>query len=234
MSKMIAVCGAPACGKTTIMLKLAQEIQAWKKTRVLCISPDLDVPSLSYIFPHRKSGELVSLGRLLDRTEITPDDVLQHLQTMKPFSDLGVLGYCSGDTRYSFPRVTKDKMESFLNAAFSIAPYILVDCANGHDLFSEMLFRKSDHVVRLIVPDLKSMSYTPKEKSISVPVTVALNIPDRDLYLPIDDVKSRYGDVVQIPYSYALKQQGILGTLSDPVPDNAFLTSMKVLSRRVV
>ena len=62
MGKMIAVCGSPNCGKTTAALKLAQEIYGLKKTSVMFLSPDLNVPCMAYLFPNGKDADLYSLG----------------------------------------------------------------------------------------------------------------------------------------------------------------------------
>ena len=46
MSKLIAVCGSPESGKTTLALKLAQELYYTKKTSVLFFSVDF-----THVFP---------------------------------------------------------------------------------------------------------------------------------------------------------------------------------------
>ena len=48
MSKLIAVCGSPESGKTTLGLKLAQELYFTKKTSVLFLSVDLNVPIMAH------------------------------------------------------------------------------------------------------------------------------------------------------------------------------------------
>ena len=48
MSKLIAVCGSPESGKTTLGLKLAQELYFTKKTSVLFLSVDLNVPIMQH------------------------------------------------------------------------------------------------------------------------------------------------------------------------------------------
>ena len=62
MAKLIAVCGSVASGKTTASLKIAQEIYFSAKCPVLFISPDMNTPSLSYLFPRSKDTDLFSLG----------------------------------------------------------------------------------------------------------------------------------------------------------------------------
>lgn len=90
MSKFIAVCGAPGCGKTTAALKVAQELYLLNgRNPVLFFSPDLQVPSLGYIFPHRKSADLYSIGEVLERTDVYREDVLKHTVTTKEMEGLG-------------------------------------------------------------------------------------------------------------------------------------------------
>jgi len=60
MSKIIAVCGSPSSGKTSLAIKLAQELYYSKKASVLLLSVDLNVPIMGYLFPHRSSEYLCS------------------------------------------------------------------------------------------------------------------------------------------------------------------------------
>ena len=83
MSKMIAVCGAPNSGKTVTSLKLAQEIYNLQNTSVLFLSPDLNVPSMAYLFPNGKDGELYSIGVTLDKTDIYKEDVIKQTVNIK-------------------------------------------------------------------------------------------------------------------------------------------------------
>ena len=61
MSKLIAVCGSPESGKTTLGLKLAQEIYFTKKTSVLFMSADLNV-SIRLLHPSRVNREQLVAG----------------------------------------------------------------------------------------------------------------------------------------------------------------------------
>ena len=84
MAKFIAVCGAPGSGKTSVALKVAQELYLLNnRNPVLIFSPDLQVPSLGYIFPHRKASELYSIGEVLEQTDVYREDVLKHTVTTK-------------------------------------------------------------------------------------------------------------------------------------------------------
>ena len=77
MSKLIAVSGSPGSGKTTVAVKLAQELQGYSNSVVIYISFDWNTPSLSYIFPQNKSEDLFSVGKIFNMTDIYKEDVLK-------------------------------------------------------------------------------------------------------------------------------------------------------------
>ena len=100
MAKLIAVCGAPASGKTTFSLKLAMEINSLepdKEGGTVFLSPDLVVPSMSLIYPRCKKEELYSLGPVIDRTDIYRDDLLKSMNGVKTLSNFGMLGFVCGE-----------------------------------------------------------------------------------------------------------------------------------------
>ena len=97
MSKLIAVCGSPGSGKTGLALKLAQELYTITRKRVLLLSVDLAVPVMGYVFPHSKAGDLHSVGKALDKTEIYREDVMKQIVTAKSMPDVGYLGFKAGE-----------------------------------------------------------------------------------------------------------------------------------------
>ena len=145
MSKMVAVCGSPGSGKTMAALKLAQELYYNKKGTALFLSPDMSVPSLAFLFPHCKGSDLFSLGKALDKTDITSDDLMQQLVTVKTMLNFGFLGYKAGENQFTYPRPTEDKAIALFRAIKQIADYVVVDCTSDYDdLISRMAVKESD------------------------------------------------------------------------------------------
>jgi hypothetical protein len=62
-----------------------------------------------------------------------------------------------------------------------------------------------------------------------------VNVPDADLYMPIDEAKSRLHDPrFVIPYSRAVKQQMLDGKLAEPVNDKKFNDKFKAIVDKIV
>ena len=240
MGKIIAVCGSPASGKTTAALKIAQEIYAMNAGSVLYISPDMTVPSLAYIFPSFKDGELYSLGAALDRTDIFQDDVLQYIVSTKDAKNFGYMGFKLGENRYTYPRVTEDKVLSFFRVAAGIGNYVVIDCSCDHDdLVSTLAKSRADEVVMLVNPDLKCLSYfgsnADQFSAVADKAVKVMNIVDKDLYLPIRDIQNHYKDIsFTLPYSRAIKQQAIAGTLSERLGDKRYISTVKGIAKAVI
>lgn len=235
--KLIAVAGPPCSGKTSLSLKLAQEIYAMKKTTVIYLSPDIATPTIGYLFPNRKSDELFSVGATLDKTDIFREDVMKQIVTVKNMKDFGLLGYKLGENKYSYPSPTEDKVVALLHAAREIAAYVVVDCTcDPDDLVSATAYANADVVASVITPTVKCMTYSASnEQPFHANKLTTLNICDRDIYLPIEEVKAHFKKIACVlPYSQALKQQGITGTLSERLNDRKYNAQMASLARQVI
>ena len=207
MSKLIAVCGSPESGKTTLGLKLAQELYFTKKTSVLFLSVDLNVPIMGYIFPHCKASDLYSIGKTLDKTDIYREDVMKQIVTVKTMMNFGFLGFKAGENKYTYPRPTEDKVLDLFRCMSDIAEYIVIDYGSNGDAFLGCA-DKSEYV---------------------------MNIMDNDLFLPIEEVKSHFKKIEYVlPYSHALKQQTITGTLSERLTDRKYREVISNLARAVI
>ena len=228
MGKIVAVCGSPGGGKTAVGLKLAQEMYFTKKVPVLFLSPDWNKPTLSMLFPQRKESELYSLGAVLDKTAVTADDVLRNTVCTEQMRDFGFLGLKLGENKSSYPIPTEDKVLGLFRAAKELAAYVVVDCSSCFDdPVSAIAMRESDWIVQLIAPDLRSMgyysSYEERYKLHESKTFKVLNRTDKDVFLPEQEVKEHFGTVLfTMPYSIALKQQAITGTLPEKLSDSKF------------
>ena len=241
MSKFIAVCGAPGCGKTTAALKVAQELYLLNGRRpVLFFSPDLQVPGLGYIFPHRKSADLYSIGEVLERTDVYREDVLKHTVTTKEMEGLGYLGFKAGENKYSYPRPTEDKIRQLFRCMRELAEYVVVDCTSDRaDLLSAMARNEADTIIQVASPDLKTMCYfvSNADQFDALPNSTIqiMSILDRDIYLPVTEVDSHFKSItLKLPYSRQIKQQAITGTLTGLVSDPSYRNAAKEIARAVM
>ena len=103
-----------------------------------------------------------------------------------------------------------------------------MDCTSAlDDPLSVYGMAAADKAVQLVTPDIRSAAYYAsfektygqiKGKSIGV-----INITDKDLYLPVGEVKAGFSNAKYIlPYSIYLKQQYITGELTQKIPDQKF------------
>ena len=240
MSKLIAVCGSPESGKTTLGLKLAQELYFTKKTSVLFLSVDLNVPIMGYIFPHFKASDLYSIGKTLDKTDIYREDVMKQIVTVKTMVNFGFLGFKAGENKYTYPRPTEDKVLDLFRCISDIAEYIVIDCVSDNDdLLSSIAIREADKVILAVTPNLKCMTYYGSNGDAFLgcadKTEYVMNIMDNDLFLPIEEVKSHFKKIEYVlPYSHALKQQTITGTLYEKLTDRKYREVISKLAKVVI
>ena len=241
MCKFIAVCGAPGSGKTSVALKLAQELyHLTNRAPILVFSPDLQVPSLGYIFPHRKASELYSIGKVLEQTDVYREDVLKHTVTTKEMEGLGYLGYKAGENKYSYPRPTEDKVQQLVRCMRELADFVIVDCSSDRtDLLSAMARNEADVVLQVTSPTLKTMCYYASNadqfESLSNSALQIMNIQDKDIYLPLQEVNNHFkGIPYMLPYCQGIKQQAITGTLSQMLSDRSYRSAARDIAKAVM
>lgn len=240
-SKMIAVCGSPGSGKTSFSLKLCREI--YEKTgsaRVVYLSPDLEVPAFGYIFPMRKDVELHSMGKIIDKTDIYREDVLKQFVNVRDAGNFALLGFRLGENKYSYPEPTEDKIGQLFNVLAGETDYVIVDCTcREEDLISRLAKRDCDAAIQLVNPDIKSMVYyascVNRFISVNDKKIVVMNVIDDDICLPVEETGAFYGNVAfTLPYSYALKQQMITGTLTDRLNDSDYRGAVAGIAKKVL
>lgn len=241
MAKIIAVIGSPGSGKTTVTLKLAQELYcATTNGAVIYVSPSLKVPALGVLFPNYTPDSIFSLGKMLDKTDIYEEDVLNHLVTVKAMKNFGCLGYKAGENKYSYPDLTDDKVKALFDVLHKMVGYVFVDCTEEeNDLISQYALGMADEVIMVISPDIKSMVYLSSNESIlgnhADRALRVLNVNEHELYSPIDDVRTNVKNIAFIlPYSNQIRSQHLDGLLYDRAKDKKYRTEISKIINRIM
>lgn len=223
MGKLIAVFGTPGAGKTTTAIKLAYELCQKTKKSTIYISPDISVPAISMIFPRKKKIHLYSLGSVIDKSEIFPEDLLQNMVCPDKQDNLGFLGYKAGENAYTYALPTDEKAHELFLAAKKVADYVVVDCTREqHDILSEISLGYADYTAAIINPNLKSIAYF-GSKPISDHTVKVMNITDNDVFLPTKEIAEHFGTIkFTLPYSRELKVQFFNGTLAEKLHDASY------------
>ena len=226
-------------GKTTFALKLAHSLNNKGKKKVLYVSFDLTIPALSYLFPNCKESELYSIGKVLDNTDIYREDVLRSIVTTKNMPELGYLGFKTKENKYTYPRPTEDKISQLFFYLRAIADYVVIDCdSDRSSVMSTLAKREADTVIQVVTPNLKSVSYFVSNgdqfENMDDKTVKVINIKDNDIFLPIEEVKELFKKVeAVVPYSKALKQQAITGSLSETLNDKMYTDILAMISKVV-
>ena len=238
MAKIIAVIGSPGSGKTTVTLKLAQELYcATTNGAVIYLNPSLKIPAMGLLFPNYTPDSIFSLGKPLDKTDVFEEDVLDNLVTVKAMQNFGCLGYKTGENRYTYPEPTADKVDALFKVLKNMAGYVFVDCTDDeNDLISKFALREASEVIMVIAPDLKSMVWlassdigTHTEEALRI-----LNETDREIYAPIDEVRSAVKNIsFVLPYSIQIKSQHLDGLLYERAKDKKYRKELEKIVNRI-
>jgi hypothetical protein len=130
MSKVISIWGSPNSGKKTFAVKLAKAIYDTYTAKIICVFVDNMTPVLPVLFPNYKCEDLPSVGTVLSKTEIEPDDMVAHFVTVKGMSNIGFMGYTDGENHFSYPEFSVDKAKHLIDAATSMADFVIIDCTS--------------------------------------------------------------------------------------------------------
>lgn len=241
MSKIIAIWGSPNSGKSTFATKLALSIYSTYQATVVVVYTDYETPMLPVIFPNYKSSDLYSLGEVLTKVDISSEDVINGMVTVKSKMNLGFMGFKDGENKFTYPEFSKDKVVEFLEALKTLADFVVVDCTSNTDnVITKTSILMADDVLRLSAPDLRSLSFLYSQMPLWNELNPqkhiqGINVPNEDLFMPIDDVKSQLSDVrFTVPYSKEVKRQMHDGKLYDNVLDKKFLDKMSAISNHLV
>ena len=243
MSKVIAIWGAPNSGKTTFATKLARSIYDEYQATVIVVYADNETPTLPIIFPNYKKEDLCSVGVALSKTDIDRHEVVKQMVTVKDKQNFCFLGFTDGENKYTYPAFDEIKVRSLFSLLSTLADYIIIDCTSRlSNPISRVAIKEADEVVRLATPDLKSVSYYASQMQLYADPVFRLNehiqginVPDEDLYMPIEEAKSHLHNVsFTVSYSRQVKQQMLDGKLYEAVNDKRFNEKFKAIVEKVV
>lgn len=234
MADIITVIGAPGSGQTTVAMRLACDIyNALKNASICVINMDSNVPALGVVFPNKKTSELASVTALLDKTDMTVENVLRSLVTAPNMKNFGYLGLKAGENRYSYPIPDKRKIEDLFTALQREFNFVIVDYSLNEEI-SRYALSNADRIVRVFSPDVKSMAwYVSNKHLVNDTDTRLLNVVntiDATCCLPMEEVIANIKKVdTTLPCSKAVRQQMMNGELWTPLKDKAYNKKMATL-----
>lgn len=244
MSKIIAVWGSPNAGSTTFTLKLAKAIYDTYSSKIICIFPNMTSPDLPVIFPNKKAEEMISLGAVLSKTDISSSDLLRNLVSVKEYINFGFLGYSDSENKYTYPEYSKEKAVSLLEIASSLSDFVFVDCGSciSDESISFSAIEKADKIFRICAPNYKAFSFFSSQLPFIAELKYRLedniqilNICDGEPYLPVQEAQQYYNNIrFIVPYVRAIRQQTLDGELIKSVSDKQYTKVMEKIMKEVV
>ena len=158
-SKVLAVMGSGASGKTSLCCKLAERL-ANKKQNVIVVFCDPFTPVIPYVLP-ADAPHHVSLGDLLTRPVITQTDILAACVPLKDNDHISVLGYKAKESLLTFAEVLPTKAAELYSMLRPLADYIIIDCTTAFeaDVASIVALKSADKILRLGAGNLNGVSY---------------------------------------------------------------------------
>lgn len=164
MAKIITVWGNPGCGKSMFCCILAKVLTAGKMKAII-INTDSGTPMLPVWMPDRILDTTSSIGNVLSGLEINMALVAERVVILKEYPFIGVMGYASGETPFSYPELKYDKIRSLISEAAKLVDYVLLDCSsNMLNFFTAAAIEAADVAVRILTPDLRGLNYLKSHK----------------------------------------------------------------------
>ena len=247
MGKLIAVWGSPASGKTTFSVKLAETLYRSRGKAgcsVIVVFTDSVTPSLPVVFPGYKPEDIFSVGSILSKPDITPDDAVAGIVTVKDRMNLGFLGYRLGENKYSFPAYTEEKAKTLFSILCGISDYVIADCMSNPiaNHLTASALSLAENTVRLATPDLRCMSYCSSQLSLFMAdgylrenEIQSMNVPGAEYTNAAPDMCAALGLKAHIlPYSPILLEQSLTGNLYEPLKDKRYMQVMQKVAERLV
>lgn len=231
MADLITVMGAPGSGTTVTGIKLAIETYvALKNVRVIYVAMDPVVPAIGYLFPNKHSDEIYSVSELLDKPEMSSENVLRSLVTCPTMNNFCFLGLKAGENRSSYPIPDKSKIEKLFKVLQKEADFVFVDYVRNEEI-SKYALAHSDRIIRVLSPDLKSINWLVSARNLvnesDQRVLNVINRNDISALCPVEEVCANIKSVTAVlPYSKEVKQQLFDGKITERGKDKKYLKEM--------
>lgn len=157
---VVAVWGSPSAGKTTVSVKLAHYLASRKKNVILLLCDMVSPPLPCLCGPADLVAEH-SLGSILAATHVTQGIIKENCVFHKKYKYLTMLGMKKGENVFTYPPYTQVQAEELIRNIRMMADYVIIDCGSyiAFDVLSAVSLIESDHVLRLVTCNLKSISY---------------------------------------------------------------------------
>ncbi len=242
--KIISMWGNNGSGTTTLAVKLGIAIYTTYQSTVIIVHTGNETPILPVIFPFMKKEDMGSIGVPLSKTEVEQGDIINNLVTVKEMQNFGFLGYKAGENKFTYPKFGRAKAEDLFNELKRLADYVIVDCSSNleNDILAQTAIEKSDQILRISSPDLKSVSFYLSQLPVYADSKYHLddhiqgiNTPNEDVFMPMEEAKTYLGEVsFTVPYSRAVKEQMQQGKLYLTTNDKRFENRMRDIATKVV
>lgn len=241
-SRVIAIWGSNASGKTVTSVKIAA-VLARRKKDIIIVGCDPDIPVVPVLMPAASGTS--SLGDLLALPNLTEISVLQHCVPFNKSDHIAVLGYGRNENIRTYPDYNLQRVKDLISLMRKVADYIIIDCTSrmAKDILTDAALEESDITFKIVNPDLKSISFLKSQYALlqnsryhySEQVNIINNIQPWQDEGPIYEFLGN--EAYQLPHVPAIQEQFDSGKLLEtPFGKNAkdYMTSMMTLAEEVV
>ena len=239
MADIVTVIGAPGSGQTVTALKLAiSTYEALKNVRTVYLSMDYAVPAIGLLFPNKRSDDIRSMADLMDKTDMSTENILKTMVTCPNMSNFCCLGLRAGENKASYPVPDKGKIDKFFKTLANEVDFIFVDYYPNEEL-SRYALINADRIIRVVSPDIKSINWLVSARMLvnesDQRLLNVINKIDEKALCPIEEVCAKIKSVAAIlPYSSGIKQQMFDGTLWERLNDKKYKKEMDKLVEKTV
>ena len=221
MGIMAAVWGGPGSGKTSLSVKLAQQITEQDRS-VLLLLADRLAPPLPCLAEPRVFTNKRSFGSVLAAPQPNAALLRFHLIGVKDAPNLHLLGFLKGESALDYPQPTEAQSKLLLEVAADLADVLIVDCGTAlpWDALSLTAVRQSDISLCVMNPELKTVSYLSSQLSL----TDEGQKEGRQQWRTLNRIRDAgvraeaFADVdYELPYCPELAEQAAMGDLLQPL-----------------
>lgn len=158
---ILSICGNHKSGKSLYCASLAAGILHHNpKSTVILINLSEDVPAHAMWEPTRIISNMNSIGFLFEEGGISVKSLPKYIITHKKNNNIGLIGYCIGDTPITYRDPSYDDIIEIIKTADQLADFVILDCDS--DLLSDFLaasIEMADNLSILVTPDIDGTLY---------------------------------------------------------------------------